>query len=88
MSKPNKRQSDEVKALADMLDQDIDTSDIPEVNDWSGAAIGRFYRPVKKPVTLRLDADVLAWFKAQGSPYQTAINRVLREYMLEQQNRR
>jgi len=41
------------------------------------------YRPVKKPVTLRLDADVLAWFKKQGPGYQTRINRALRTLMME-----
>jgi len=39
------------------------------------------YRPLKKPVTLRLDADVLAWFKKDGSRYQTRINRALRKVM-------
>ena len=40
--------------------------------------IAEMYRPIKKPVTLRLDADVIAWFKAQGRGYQTRINRALR----------
>ncbi len=39
------------------------------------------YRPVKKPVTLRLDADVLAWFQVGGRGYQTRINRALRKVM-------
>jgi uncharacterized protein (DUF4415 family) len=47
------------------------------------AELARFYRPVKQPVTLRLDADVLAWFKKQGRGYQTRINRALRELMME-----
>lgn len=42
---------------------------------------GRFYRPVKKPVTIRLDTDVVAWFKSHGKKYQTAINKALREYI-------
>ena len=41
------------------------------------------YRPIKKPVTLRLDADVLAWFRKSGPGYQTRINRALRKVMLE-----
>ena len=45
--------------------KDIDTSDIPEIADWSGAVFGKFYRPAKQQVTLRIDADVLAWFKSQ-----------------------
>ena len=43
--------------------------------------ISDFYRPLKKPVTLRLDADVLAWFKKDGSRYQTRINKALRQMM-------
>jgi uncharacterized protein (DUF4415 family) len=44
--------------------------------------VGKFYRPVKQQVTLRIDADVLAWFKGQGEKYQTAVNRALRERMM------
>jgi uncharacterized protein (DUF4415 family) len=39
----------------------------------------KYYKPLKMPVTLRLDADVLAWFKKQGRGYQTRINRALRD---------
>lgn len=39
------------------------------------------YRPLKKPITVRIDADVLAWFKKDGSRYQTRINSALREFM-------
>jgi uncharacterized protein (DUF4415 family) len=48
------------------------------------AEVGNLYRPIKKPVTLRLDADVLAWFKKQGRGYQTRINRALRKIMMEE----
>jgi uncharacterized protein (DUF4415 family) len=65
-----------------MKDEDIDTTDIPEVTDWRGAVRGKFYRPIKQVVTMRLDADVVAWFKARESKYQTAVNRALRQYML------
>ena len=78
-----KRQKAEIKALAALPDERIDTSDIPEVLDWSGARRGALYRPLKQQVTLRLDADVVAWFKANvpgGRGYQTEINRVLREH--------
>ena len=79
--------SDQRKRLtvaAAMPDSDIDTSDpdAPEVTDWSGAVRGRFYRPVKQLKSLRIDADVLAYFQAQGPGYQTRINRVLRASML------
>lgn len=81
-----KRQEAEIAALAALAalaDEEIDTSDIPEILDWSGAKRGLLYRPVKQQITLRLDADVVAWFKASapgGRGYQTQINRVLREY--------
>jgi uncharacterized protein (DUF4415 family) len=52
---------------------------------WRGPAAGmeEYYKPIKKPITLRLDADVLAWFKRQGRGYQTRINRALRKVMTE-----
>ena len=75
------RQKAEIEALAALPEEAIDTGDIPEVLDWSGARRGALYRPVKQQITLRLDADVLAWFRANapgGRGYQTEINRVLR----------
>ena len=62
-------------------DKDIDFSDIPEILDWAGIVRGKFYRPVKKHVTLRLDADVLEWFKRRHLKYQTAINAALRQFI-------
>ena len=73
----------EIDALAKLPDERIDTSDIPEILDWSSAKRGLLYRPIKRQITLRLDADVVAWFKANapnGRGYQTEINRVLREH--------
>ena len=67
---------------------EIDTSDIPELRDWSAAVVGRFYRPIKEPVTIRLDADVLAWLKSRGRGYQTRINQLLRQAMLQSNSRR
>ena len=78
-----KKQEAEIQALAALPDKQIDTSDIPEILDWSGAKRGLLYRPVKQQITLRLDADVVAWFRANapgGRGYQTEINRVLREH--------
>jgi len=73
----------ELKRVAAMKDEDIDTSDIPEVTDWSGAIRGGLYRPVKSTVTIRLDADVLEWFRSQGDGYQTRMNQALREYVAQ-----
>ncbi len=77
-------QRTEVESLAALPEDKIDTKDIPEVHDWSGAQRGLFYRPIKKQITLRLDADIIAWFKRnapKGGRYQTNINRALREYV-------
>ena len=74
----------ELEALEALPDDQIDTSDIPETLDWSGAKRGLFYRPVKQQITLRLDADVVAWFEQQapgGRGYQTDINRALRSHV-------
>ncbi len=80
----------ELKSLEALPDSAIDTSDTPEVLDWSGAKRGLFYRPVKQQLTLRLDADVVAWFKNHTTAhegYQTRINRALREYVQGQASR-
>ena len=74
----------ELLALDELADEEIDLSDIPEITDWSGAERGKFYRPVKQQITLRIDADVIAWFKAQapqGRGYQTNINQALRDHV-------
>lgn len=71
--------------LAAMTDEEIDYSDIPPSppEKWQQAVRGGFYRPVKQQVTLRLDKDVLEWFKSGGHGYQTRINAILRQAMLE-----
>jgi len=74
-------QANEIRALKRMKDREIDTTDIPPVLDWSKAVVGKFYRPIKKPLTIRVDADVLAWLKGQGKGYQTRINALLRGSM-------
>jgi uncharacterized protein (DUF4415 family) len=73
--------------LARQSDEDIDTSDIPELGeDFFREAELRI--PAKQTVTIRLDSDVLAWFKEQGAGYQTRINQLLRQYMQAQQRQR
>lgn len=74
----------QLKALANRPDSEIDLSDIPELTDeqWKNAVRGRFYRPIKKQVTARLDADVLDWLKKQGKGYQSRMNAILRREML------
>jgi len=82
MRKLTKEQKRDIRAIAAKRDEDIDFSDAPAVVDWSGAEIGKFYRPAKKPVTMRLDSDVIAWLKAGGRGYQTKANWLLRHAML------
>jgi len=72
----------EHRNLAERPDSDIDLTDIPEIREIpSDAVIGKFYRPKKATVTIRLDADVVAWLKAAGEGYQTRINAYLRQLM-------
>jgi uncharacterized protein (DUF4415 family) len=80
------RQRREIETLAGMPDATVDTSDIPELppGAWKHAVRGKWYRPVKQPVSIRLDADVLAWLKGKGSGYQTRVNSLLREKMLQE----
>ncbi|HUB45290.1 MAG TPA: BrnA antitoxin family protein [Acetobacteraceae bacterium] len=85
ISKPLTRaQKAELAALAVLPDDRINTRAVPEQRDWSGARRGVFYRPVKQQLTLRLDADLIDWFKRRapaGAGYQTRINSALREYV-------
>ena len=79
------RQKEDLERLRNMPDDEIDTSDAPEILDWSNAKRGMFYRPIKRQITLRLDADVLEWFRRQvpdGRGYQTEINKALREHVV------
>lgn len=71
----------ELTSLLRLPDNKIDTSEMLEVVDWSKAVVGKFYRPIKEPVTIRLDADIVAWLKKEGPGYQTRINALLRKVM-------
>ena len=81
MKRLTQQQKREIAAIAAKKDAEIDLSEMPEVIDWSGAVMGRFYRPAKKPVTMRLDADVIEWLKSYGPGYQTKANLLLRHAM-------
>ena len=71
----------DIATIAAKTDATIDFSEMPEVLDWSGAEVGRFYRPTKRPVTIRLDDDVIDWLKSYGRGYQTKANFLLRHAM-------
>ena len=80
-------QQEDIAALEQLPDDQIDTTEVPEMPemlDWLTAHRGALYRPVKQQITLRLDADIIAWFKshARGArSYQTDINRALRSHV-------
>lgn len=71
----------EIEALKKLPDDQIDLSDMPEWTTLPGPVyVGLHYRPGKKSVTIRLDEDVVRWFKKQGKGWQTKMNWVLRLY--------
>lgn len=69
-----------LKELSERPDESIDYSDIPELDADFFEHAELVYPPGKQSVTIRLDADILAWMKAQGKGYQSRINAVLRAY--------
>ena len=77
-------QAAELKALAARAGDEVDMSDIPPLTEafWKQAVRNPFYQPVKAQLTVRLDADVLAWLRAAGTGYQTKLNAILRRAML------
>jgi len=73
-----------LEKLSRRPDNKIDTSDIPELTEkfWQNAIRNPFYRPLKQQLTLRLDADIIAWLRRKGRGYQTRANALLRTAML------
>ncbi len=69
--------------LAKRPDAEIDFSEIPPLKQsfWENAIRNPFYRPIKQQLTVRFDADVVAWLRRHGKGYQTNLNRMLREAM-------
>ena len=78
---------DELKSLKNRK-VDLSDKDAPEITTWSGAEVGKFYRPVKKQITIRIDADVLEWFRHVSAKYQTLINLACRQYMMHHYGKR
>ena len=74
----------DLAALRAQPERAIDFSDLPETqaSDWKSSTRAVFYRPVKQQLTVRIDADVVAWLKSQGSGYQSRLNQILRGAML------
>jgi uncharacterized protein (DUF4415 family) len=81
-SPTGKRERRELETLAGMADSAIDYSDAPVMNALPPQIhVGRFYRPLKQQISLRVDTDILAWFRSHGKRYQTYMNAVLRREM-------
>lgn len=85
----SKKSETDWKRIDAMKDEDIDLSDIPEATPemFARAVLRRNFKviPRKKQLTLRVDSDVVDWYKKQGPGYQTRINSLLRAYMKEHQ---
>ena len=83
------KQLDHLARLATLPDDQIDFSDAPELTEAALAGMKPMaqYRPMKKQITARVDADVLAWLQSQGTGYQSRINAILRREMLEQRQK-
>jgi uncharacterized protein (DUF4415 family) len=76
------KQLENLRRLSKRPDSEIDFSDIPEIKRIPpGYVVGKFYRPRKTSLTMRLDADVVAWLRGTGEGYQTRVNSYLRELM-------
>ncbi len=73
------------KRIEAMRDEDIDFSDVPEITpeQFAKGVLMKGLKPVERKtlLSLRVDQDVLEWFKAQGAGYQTKMNQLLRAYM-------
>ena len=77
-----RKQRQELEDLAALPDSSINYIEAPPLTLAPGqVTVGKFYRPIKKLVSFRIDADVLAWFRSQGGQYQTRINLALRREM-------
>lgn len=89
ISKLTDEQREEIAALNELPDDSIDTNDPSETIDWSMARRDVFFRPLKQQIALRLDADVVAWFKnnaSDGRGYQSETNRALRRHVQHSEN--
>lgn len=87
LPEPTAADIERLQKVAQMPDEDIDFSDIPPLDEefWQHAQrFHELYRPRKTQITAKIDADVVAWLKSGGKGYQTRINAILRQAMLEQ----
>ena len=81
---PTDKQKSELLAIRNLPDDQIDTSDSPEILDWSNAERGRIYQPVMREITLKLDEYIIDWFKDNTEDWQETINQALLEHIRQQ----
>ena len=81
----SKKQGSDLDRLSAMTDADVDTSEVPEISpeQFARAVVRRGLKPIpaKAQLTIRVDREVLDWFRGQGRGYQTRINALMRAYM-------
>ena len=74
-----------IAAISNIKDEEINTTDIQPLTDdsFKNAIFNPYYKPVKKQLTVRLDAVLIEWLKSQGKGYQTRLNDILKKAMIE-----
>ncbi len=76
----------EIRAAYERRDKSLDNLDpdapVLSPEAWENAVVGKYFRPIKTPVTVRVDNDVLAWLRSKGEGHLTRINEILRKAML------
>ena len=74
-----------IAAISNIKDEEINTTDIQPLTDdsFKNAIFNPYYKPVKKQLTVRLDAVLIEWLKGQGKGYQTRLNDILKKAMIE-----
>ena len=77
------RISDRTRKLYARRDRSLDCSEIPQLppEQWAKGIIGKYYRPLKSQISVRIDKDVLEWLKSKGRGHLSRINLILRERM-------
>jgi len=78
--------SKRTRELYEQRDKSLDNAEVPQLPPevWAKGTIGKYYRPMKTLISLRLDNDVLEWLKSQGDGHLTLINTILREKMMRE----
>ena len=77
--------SERTRRLYDERDRSLDNAEVPQLPPaiWAKAEVGKYYRPRKMQISVRIDADILAWLKKSGPGHLSRINEILRQHMLK-----